>query len=124
MSKIEYIFKYFKEPLLDENGKPELDKKGEPVYHNVVHLGYNDDKGKWYDAPPAFAYKGPEGKDPPINVAKPQLISGRYPGCKCSDCKTKVNVFALVIRGEVRVLCVQCLGEMTGRYLSNIYNKH
>lgn len=120
MAKIEYVFKSFKEPILDDNGKPELDKKGNVVYQNVTHLGYID-KDKWHEAPPAYVYKGPEGKDAPINVAKPQLVSGKYPGCKCLDCKAKVNVFALVLHGEVRVLCVQCLSEIAGRWLSSIH---
>lgn len=54
---------------------------------------------------------------PPIELhGKPVLV----PHYNCSDCKAKVNVFALVIRGEVRILCVQCLGEIAGRWYSSI----
>lgn len=68
------------------------------------------------DAPPAYTVTGSDGKTK-IPVCKPIPVD-----LVCSDCKSKVHVFASVIHGETRVLCVQCLTELAGRWYDVVYS--
>lgn len=118
--KEEYTFKKFKELTYDSNGKLELDKDGNPVYHSVTRLVDKDDKL----APAAFSYvyrdiSNLDAKPVTVEIrGKPVPVN--FP---CTDCKGRANVFALIVHGEARCLCVQCLGELAGRWLSVVHAK-
>ena len=82
------------------------DLAGEKQLHLV------DDQGK--DAPPAYTYKCPDKTV--LDITYPKLVP-----VQCTQCPSHTNVFALVMMGEVRVMCVRCLGEYASRFLSQAY---